>query len=95
MIGVVSVGRRACRLGGCLAHCEQCVRLADQSLSGVCWKSEGVCRRYIRGEEVLMTMKFLWVLDLQCTFVSWRPLWMQLPETSGLMGLTDLETALA
>jgi hypothetical protein len=21
MIGVVSVGRRACKLGGCLAHC--------------------------------------------------------------------------
>jgi hypothetical protein len=49
MIGVVSVGRRACRLGGCFAHCEQCVRATGGSVSvGSCWRSEGLSRRYIR-----------------------------------------------
>ena len=59
MIGVVSVGRRACRLGGCLAHCEQCMRLADQSLSGVAgrvkvWAGNILERGGVDDNEVLM-----------------------------------------
>ncbi len=65
MIGVVPVGRRACRLGGCLAHCEQCVRLADQSSSGVAgrvkvWAGDILERGGVDENEVL------WILEQQC-----------------------------